>query len=48
MVWWGWVVLSVAVVGLLIAAAVAVQAKRRSGTVIAVRSSRTADREGLR
>jgi hypothetical protein len=46
MVWWGWVVLVVAVVGLLIAAAVAVQAKRRSGTVIAVRSGRATDREG--
>lgn len=48
MVWWGWVILLIAVAGSLVAAAVAVQARRRSGTVIAVRSDRGADREGSR
>ncbi|MFI0165724.1 hypothetical protein [Streptomyces sp. NPDC017095] len=46
MVWWGWVVLVVAVAGVVAATAVAVQARRRSGTVIAVRSDHTAGREG--
>ncbi|MEU7052170.1 MULTISPECIES: hypothetical protein [Streptomyces] len=48
MVWWGWVIVLLAVAGLLVAAAVAVQARRRSGTVIAVRSDRGAGREGAR
>ncbi|GHH19208.1 hypothetical protein Srubr_28830 [Streptomyces rubradiris] len=48
MVWWGWVILLIAVAGLLVAAAVAVQARRRSGTVIAVRSDHRAGREGSR
>ncbi|GAA2729991.1 hypothetical protein GCM10010360_10260 [Streptomyces nogalater] len=48
MAWWGWVILLIAVAGLFIAAAVAVQARRRSGTVIAVRSDHGTGREGSR
>ncbi len=48
MQWWGWVILLIAVAGLLVAAALAVQARRRSGTVIAVRSDHGARREGSR
>ncbi|MEU3528073.1 hypothetical protein AB0E62_30105 [Streptomyces sp. NPDC038707] len=48
MAWWGWVILLIAVVGLLTAAAVAVQARRRSGTVIAVRPDHGSGREGSR
>ncbi|MFG2932861.1 hypothetical protein [Streptomyces achromogenes] len=48
MAWWGWVILLIAVAGLLVAAAVAVQAKRRSGTVIAVRQDHGTGREGSR
>ncbi|MEU3032324.1 hypothetical protein ACPCBC_33400 [Streptomyces incarnatus] len=40
MEWSGWIVFLIAVVVLLAAAALVVQAKRRSGTVIAMRSGR--------
>lgn len=48
MVWWGWVVLLIAVVLLLAAGTLAVQARRRTGTVIAVQSGRRAGRGGTR
>ncbi|MFC9930674.1 hypothetical protein [Streptomyces sp. NPDC127190] len=48
MVWWSWVVLLIAVVGLLTAATLVVQARRRSGTVIAVRTAHRPGREGPR
>ncbi len=48
MVWWGWVVLVVAAVGLTAAATLSVQAKRRAGTVIAVRGGRRSGRGGPR
>ncbi|MFI9150362.1 hypothetical protein [Streptomyces sp. NPDC053367] len=48
MEWWSWVVLLVAVAGVLTAAALVVQARRRSGTVIAVRPARRPGREGPR
>ncbi|MEU2062489.1 hypothetical protein [Streptomyces sp. NPDC013455] len=47
MVWWLWVVLLVAVVGLVAVATMAVQAKRRAGTVIAVRGGRRMRRGGV-
>ncbi|MBA9043419.1 MULTISPECIES: hypothetical protein [Streptomyces] len=40
MEWAGWIVLFIAVAVLLAAAALVVQARRRSGTVIAMRSGR--------
>ncbi|MFF8401431.1 hypothetical protein ACF06P_07310 [Streptomyces sp. NPDC015684] len=46
MVWWLWVLLLVAVVGLLSAATLAVQARRRAGTVIAVRGGGRSGRGG--
>ncbi|MGW0204821.1 hypothetical protein [Streptomyces sp. NPDC001153] len=48
MQWWGLMVLLIALAGLLTAATLAVQAKRRGGTVIAVRSARYPRREGPR
>ena len=48
MVWWGWVVVLVAAVLLIAVAALAVQARRRSGTVIAVRQGRRSGSGGLR
>ncbi|MGW0212139.1 hypothetical protein ACWDZ8_42805 [Streptomyces sp. NPDC003233] len=45
MEWWGWVVLLIAVAGLLAATTLAVQAKRRNGTVIAVRSGHRSGKE---
>jgi hypothetical protein len=48
MVWWVWMVLLVAAVGLLSGAALAVQAKRRAGTVIAVPEGRRPGRGGRR
>ncbi|AEW98682.1 hypothetical protein SCATT_p04890 (plasmid) [Streptantibioticus cattleyicolor NRRL 8057 = DSM 46488] len=48
MEWWGWVVFLVAVAGVLTATALTVQARRRSGTVIAIRSGRVSGREGPR
>ncbi|MDO0924315.1 hypothetical protein QQY24_02400 [Streptomyces sp. TG1A-8] len=48
MVWWGWMVLLVAVIGLAAAATLVVQAKRRAGTVIAVRGGRRSGRGGVR
>ncbi|MFH8336487.1 hypothetical protein [Streptomyces sp. AM6-12] len=48
MEWSGWVVLFIAVAVLLAAVALVVQAKRRSGTVIAMRSGRRRGGEGLR
>jgi hypothetical protein len=46
MVWWAWVVFLIAVVALLGAVTLAVQAKRRAGTVIAVRGGRRSGRGG--
>ncbi|WP_216725858.1 hypothetical protein [Streptomyces sp. NRRL S-31] len=48
MEWWGWIVLLVAVIGLVVAATLSVQAKRRAGTVIAVRGGRRTGRGGPR
>lgn len=48
MEWWSWVVFVIAAVGLLTAATLTVQARRRRGTVIAVRTGRRASREGPR
>lgn len=48
MVWWGWVLFLIAVVLLLASAVLAVQARRRTGTVIAVRSGRRPWRGGSR
>ncbi|MBL1104341.1 hypothetical protein JK361_06940 [Streptomyces sp. 5-8] len=48
MAWWGWLVLLVAVIGLGAAATLSVQAKRRAGTVIAVREGRRSGRGGPR
>lgn len=48
MVWWGWLVLLLAVIGLVVTAALSVQAKRRAGTVIAVRGGRRSGRGELR
>ncbi|MFJ8085373.1 hypothetical protein ACIQ6Y_32905 [Streptomyces sp. NPDC096205] len=48
MEWWTWVVLLVAVAVVLAAGALVVQARRRSGTVIAVRPARRSGREGPR
>ncbi|MFF7356704.1 MULTISPECIES: hypothetical protein [Streptomyces] len=46
MEWWSWVIFLIAAVGLLTAATLAVQARRRSGTVIAVRTGNRPSREG--
>ncbi|WP_202516465.1 MULTISPECIES: hypothetical protein [unclassified Streptomyces] len=48
MVWWGWVVLVLVVAGAVVATVLSVQAKRRAGTVIAVRGGRRSGRGGLR
>ncbi|MEU0257336.1 hypothetical protein ABZ299_33800 [Streptomyces sp. NPDC006184] len=48
MVWWAWVVLVIVAMGLIAAATLAVQARRRSGTVIAVRGGRRSGRGGPR
>jgi hypothetical protein len=48
MVWWGWLVLALVVIGAVVATALTVQAKRRAGTVIAVRGGRRSGRGGLR
>ncbi|WP_186785672.1 hypothetical protein [Streptomyces misionensis] len=48
MEWSGWIVFFIAVAVSLTAAALVIQAKRRSGTVIAVRSGRRPGREGSR
>ncbi|MGW1744334.1 hypothetical protein ACWCRD_01700 [Streptomyces sp. NPDC002092] len=48
MEWWSWVIFLIAVAGVITAAVLAVQARRRSGTVIAVRSGDVARREGPR
>ncbi|MEU5090451.1 hypothetical protein [Streptomyces sp. NPDC021356] len=48
MEWWGWVVFLVAAAVLLTAAVLAVQARRRSGTVIAVRPGHRSGRRGAR
>ncbi|MER6027134.1 hypothetical protein [Streptomyces sp. NPDC001851] len=48
MEWWSWVVFLIAVAGVITAAALAVQAKRRSGTVIAVRTGPRPGREDPR
>lgn len=48
MEWWSWVVFVIAAVGLLTVATLTVQARRRSGTVIAVRTGHRPRRESPR
>lgn len=46
--WWNWLVLLIALVLLTVTAGLVVQARRRSGTVIAVRHGRRPGRGGTR
>ncbi|CAM5703996.1 hypothetical protein SALBM135S_07600 [Streptomyces alboniger] len=48
MAWWVWCVAVIAVVGLLTAAVLGVQARRRSGGVVVVRRGRRSGRGGGR
>lgn len=48
MVWWGWLILVVVAVAVLAGAALGVQARRRAGTVIAVRRGRRPGKGGVR
>ncbi|MFF9813228.1 hypothetical protein [Streptomyces sp. NPDC014006] len=48
MTWWGWALFLIALVLLLTVGAVALQARRRSGTVLVVRRERRPRRGGAR
>ncbi|MEU4656891.1 hypothetical protein AB0G32_23650 [Streptomyces sp. NPDC023723] len=48
MVWWTWLVVAVAVLVAVVLLTLAVQARRRSGTVVAVRSGRRPGGKGVR
>lgn len=48
MAWWTWLVVAVAVLVAAVLLALAVQARRRSGTVVAVRHGRRPGGKGVR